>query len=387
MKNIKFYSSLLTAALLVALMAAMHGLIGESAFKIFSGTDYPALVLGLALPALAILAFAFWQRENVMYFVQKRLNLSVGEAPHATALGPLTFAIILFASMSLAQGVLALSAAHLAAHYSHHSYGWMLGVGFVVFLLGTLLLWKMRDSLFHVDAKAEEIKHLDWPFHVAVVSLSTPGRGQPVDIEKDKKVFALAYSDFDSLLEMQNWEDAVKALIVERAFGDVAQWNFQQTLRLLETMANSKWMPNKRRAMIFVTTKESDERWERAKALLTKIAESMPKDKGPQIEIRCLGDLGLLLRKHPEKASRQFDKFNFNKMFHLFRDVIEAIKSEYDLPSRSIAIDTTSGTKEMSIIGAVATIDSHIAFTYIDTDDGFRARRFDARAIAVGISE
>jgi CRISPR-associated protein (Cas_Cas02710) len=385
MKKSKFYLSIWVAALAVTLMALMHGLMGESAFKLFDGAANPRFVLSLALPIFAILALALWQKDQLMH----SFGWSVGEKPHSPDFGPLAIAIAIFVLMSLAQGVVALSAAHLAAKSFHHAYGLMLGGGLVLFLAGTVILWRMRDSLFHVDAKAEEIKLLEWPFHAALISLSTPSINPlgGYNWDKDKSAFDAAHADFEYLLKDKCWDDAIQSLIDPRAFGYEKFWNFQQPLRLLETMANSRWTPGKRRAMIFVTTLESDARWEQAKALLIRLAVSMPTDKGPRIEIRCLDDLGQLLGKYPASASLRFDKFNFNAMFHLFRDTIKAIKAEYDLPSRSIAIDTTSGTKEMSIIGAVATIDSHVAFTYVDTGDEFRARRFDARAIAVGISE
>ncbi len=383
MGKIKFEPVILIAAFVVAFMAMIHGIIGESALTLLRGVASPAIVLSAALPLFALLVLALWKKDNLVYW----LGLSVGDKPHSHASGPLASAIGIFVLMSLAQGVVALSAAHLAAHYSHHAYGLMLIGGLILFLLGTIVIWRMRDSLFHVDAKAEEINLIEWPFHVAVVNLSTAGRGELSDIDKDKTAFELANSEFDRLVKKENWEVAIRSLIVDRSFGTQSFWNFQQPIRLFETMANSKFTPNKRRAMIFVTTNESDERWHRAKDLLTKLAESMPADKGPKIAIRCLDDMDLLLKKYPTPASRHFDKSNFNPMFHLFRDIISAIKLEYGLPSRSVAIDTTSGTKEMSIIGAIATIDSHVAFTYVDTSDKFRARRFDARAIAVGISE
>jgi D-alanyl-D-alanine carboxypeptidase len=137
----------------------------------------------------------------------------------------------------------------------------------------------------------------------------------------------------------------------------------------------------KRRVLIFLTTEKSDARFAEAEKLLSHIVSHMPTERGPQPEIRHAH--GHLI-DGDEVSANWVENNQFEKSFDIVRRVMKALRKEFE--PHEIAFDTTGGTAEHSVICAVATIDSHVAFTYVNTND-YKVRRFNVRAKAIGATE
>jgi hypothetical protein len=357
---------IIIAALIATAMAAIHGVMGEALFKLLGGTEAGVKLLVPALLLFMIAALVFWERERIGNWLQKKAHR------HPLHWRPLLMALILFTITMLAQGVLAFSTAHLVADWTHHAYGWMVFGAAALFCGSTLYLWSIRDRLFVVHGKVEPVERTGEPLNAIIAYLSTPGRGSDQDYQNDKVPFEAAKQLFEDELANKDWFDAMEALCREgQKFGSAPFWNLQVPLRLLKSMANAPIVGDER-LMVFVTTPESERRWEYVYPFFRKIAETQPTDQ--KIEVLHLRTLC---------GSSSVDDFQlksgeFDRNLTLIQRGLTALRNK-GLNPGSIAVDTTSAMVEHSVVGAIATINSSATFIYVNTNDNV-VRRYDANA-------
>lgn len=355
------------AALVATLMAAMHGVMSEALFKLVGGEHGGVALFALALALFVLATGLFWERERL------HARARGHKSPHCLDWRTLGLTLALFAFTAAAQGVLAFSAAHLVAHWLHDCLALMAMLGALAFCVFTLWLWSVRDKLFIVKAEVNPVERTGAPFHAVITALSTPAVQQDGLDGQDQQAFAAARTLFDQVMQEKGWDQAVSALCRDgQLFGGVPRWNFQIPLRLFAKMAMKEPVAGAERLMVFITSKDSHGRWAQAEALLGHIAQTMPGE--PKIEI--LHASALLNQSGPEAG--QFREHEFNANLDLVKRALDVLKAR-GLEARSIAVDATSGTVEMSIAAAMATINSPAAFIYTNTNDG-EVRRFDANA-------
>lgn len=362
------------AALVATLMAAMHGVMGESLFGLLGGKEAGAKLFGTALAIFAVSAGLFWERERIQQWQKGEHN------PIPIDWYAFAGVLVLFAVTMAAQGVLAFSTAHLVAGATHHAYSAMLVGGGIVFFGATLWLWHERDKLFEVKATVEPVERTKEPLHGVIAFLSTPGLGHKEEYEKDELAFEAATKQFETTLEQEGWNAALDALCGEgAAFGPVPRWNMQPPLRLLRALVNAPCVSDSDRQLVFVTTPKSEARWEKASTLLRRVAETMR--KGPRLEICHIREL--LNSDSDEAALFQPGAFDENRT--LIQQGLAALERRGFDPS-TLAVDATSATVEASVVGAIATINSRATFIYVNTND-HGVRRFDANATGAWATE
>jgi CRISPR-associated protein (Cas_Cas02710) len=362
---------ILVSAVIVTLMAASHGVLGEALFKILDQGNSLVLAIYAAL-FLGVVAWLFWNKEWLFDKIRghrERPKRQTFDRPLAL------LALMLFVMLAAAQGVVALSAGHLAAEMSREQHLTMLSFGAGVFLASTLLMWSLKDRLFSLETEVSPMHEDHHPLQAAVIILSNPS-------PKDSEQFNAAKSLFDTHLGKSGWEAALEELIRPHGNDEPLNfWNFQQPLRLLEAMTRTVPKAGKRRVLIFLTTQKSDARFIKAQELLSHVVSHMPAEKGAQPEIRHAH--GHLI-DGDEVSSNWVENNQFEKSFEIVRRVMSALRKEFE--PNEIAFDTTGGTAEHSVICAVATIDSHVSFTYVNTND-YKVRRFNVRAKGIGGTE
>ena len=361
---------LVVSAAIVTAMAASHGVLAESLFK--SLKIAPAVLVISSTVALGGFAWLFWNRDELF----DQLRGHDQREMHRTFDRRLALlALLIFVLLMAIQGVLALSVGHLVAETSHHNLAVMIGGGAVGFFFLTLGLWALRDRVFNLDTEVSQLHEDKHPLHAAVVILSPSGK-------KDDEMFKAAKLLFKEHHKASGWEGALNELIRPHEESEsLYRWNFQQPLRLFEAMTRAVTNGRKRRVLIFLTTKQSDARFAAAKDLLDLIIKHMPDGKGPKPDIRLAH--GHLIGGN-EASENWVENNQFEKSFEIIRRVMKALKKEFE--PHEIAFDTTGGTAEHSVMCAVATIDSRVAFTYVNTYD-HKVRRFNVRAKAIGVTE
>lgn len=381
------------SAVIVTLMAGAHGVLGEALFSFLEHYNSLLFASGAAL-LLGVIAWLSWNHKSLFDRIFRR-----HEQPKSSEfdMGLSLFAILLFVMMMAAQGVVALSAGHFVAKLSHENFGLMMAIGAASFAMLTLALWSLKDRLFSLDTKVTLLDEGQHPLQAVVVVLSPSGDG-------DSEQFKAAKIMFDTHLQKAGWAAALGELTKRHPKGDLLErWNFQQPLRMLKAMTRTVARPGKRRVMIFLTTKESNARYGMAKELLTHIVSHMPAERGPKPDICQAGRLGKWLAHCPEIGTKPdichphvnivwsdnesdywVENNHFEKSFEIIRRVLKALKTEFE--PEEIAFDTTGGTAEHTVLCAIATIDSQVSFTYVNTNDG-EVRRFNVCAKGIGVSE
>ncbi len=354
------------AALASTMLAAMHGVMGESLFELLGGEHAQPQLLIVTFALFALLTICFWKRAHIAHW----LGLSDAPPPpaHHSRLIELQ-SLMLVLLVAGAQGVLAFSTAHMVGEWVHGAA--MIWLGAIVFFGASLLLWWHRDKLFHVAAKVAPIDMTAAPFHAVVTCLSIASPHGKSDDEH----FADARALFDTQLKNHGWADALAALTAsDRPF-----WNMQVPLRIMRDMAHKPAASGHRRMMVFITTELSDARWEAASDFLRHIAEKMP--DSPQIEIMH----GCELLGGGARSTCQLLPSQFAENLDLIQRLLKAIQA-LGIDPKATAVDTTSGTVDMSVAGAMATINQAAAFIYSNTNDGV-VRRYDANAHGVWSAE
>ena len=69
----------------------------------------------------------------------------------------------------------------------------------------------------------------------------------------------------------------------------------------------------------------------------------------------------------------------------MLRAMLDQLQLDY--PNRTVSIDITSGTADVSIAGALATVSRKVMFGYVKTNSPFEPIDFDVHAFATFIGE
>jgi hypothetical protein len=192
----------LVSAVIVTLMAGTHGVLGEALFTLLNQGNLLLLALYTAL-FLGGIAGLFWNRE---WLFDRIRGLRVPPKHQAFDRQLALLALALFVMLAAAQGVVALSASHLAAALTHEKYLLMLGGGAGTFLIFTLALWSLKDRLFSLETEVSPLHEDHHPLQAVVIILSNPS-------QKDAEQFKAAKSLFNAHLSETGWEAALGELI------------------------------------------------------------------------------------------------------------------------------------------------------------------------------